>query len=179
MAEEKGPRPTHELKILDQETGDTARIGVAWERDTGFSIKLNPGVVLSYDGMKGKLLSLFRIRSEEEWRALAKSPPARPASPKPTVSQFRKENPNYVRKVHYAPFTKDDCVNRALGRAKVSDNPDEVTCRVCVHFIKHPNAGRLPGGLQAANRERTDGREGREEEGVRGDSAGEAKGDRQ
>lgn len=154
VEEKKGLKPTYELKILDQETGDTARIGVAWERESGFSIKLNPGVVLSYDGMKGKILSLFKIRTEEEWRAFNRSTAA---SVEPPPTKWRKENPGYVRKVHYGPFTKDECANRALGKAKTTDDPGEVTCRVCNFFVKNPNASRTPQGLKAINERAEDG----------------------
>ena len=146
MAEEKGPRPSHELKVLDLETNDTARVGVAWERDTGFSIKLNPGVVLSYDSMKGKILSLFKIRTEEEWKARATV--GLPEAPKPV--SFKKQNPDYVRKVHFGPHTARECGSRILGRASVSDDPEKVTCRVCSYWLKHPNAAQVPAFLKEA-----------------------------
>lgn len=149
MAEEKGPRPSHELKVLDLETNDTARVGVAWERDTGFSIKLNPGVVLSYDSMKGKILSLFKIRTEEEWKAHVHAVPALPVT-SGSPAKFKKQNPDYVRKVHFGPHTARECGSRVLGRASVSDDPEKVTCRVCSYWLKHPNAAQVPAFLKEA-----------------------------
>jgi hypothetical protein len=66
-----GRKPTHELKVKDTETGDTCRVAVAWfnEEDGSFGIKLQPCTVLTYDSMKGKVLTLFPIKTDAEWAA--------------------------------------------------------------------------------------------------------------
>lgn len=46
-------QPTHNLGLMDKSTGDRGMLGVAWLQANGeVSIKLNPGVVLSYETMK-------------------------------------------------------------------------------------------------------------------------------
>ena len=63
-----GKRPTHELKVKDTETGDSGKIGVAWANDDGsFSIRLEPCTVISYEAMRGKVMTLFPIKTEKEW----------------------------------------------------------------------------------------------------------------
>ena len=49
----KAFRPTHELVMVNKLTKNRARVGVAWPAEgtgsePGFSIMLNPGVVLSH-----------------------------------------------------------------------------------------------------------------------------------
>jgi hypothetical protein len=136
MTEDPKPnRPTHELKILDIESRDTSQVGVAWLRDDdAISIKLNPGVVLSYDTMKGKALTLFRLRTKEEWDA-------HHASRKQQSDQSRQEYPLYVRKVHYSPFTKKECLNRTLGKPDLTDNPSNVTCGRCKRVLQLQGKG--------------------------------------
>ena len=63
-------KPTHDLSVKDNETGDYAKIGVAWLNEDGhISIKLHPCVVISYEGLKGKLLTLFPCKTDKEWAA--------------------------------------------------------------------------------------------------------------
>jgi hypothetical protein len=66
----KSVKPTHDLKVKDLETEDHGKVGVAWfdEENGWFSIKLSPGVSLTYESMKGKALTLFPKRTEEEWK---------------------------------------------------------------------------------------------------------------
>ncbi len=152
MSEEsKGPRPTHELKLLDIESGDTAVVGVAWAREQGFiSVKLNPGVVLSYDNLKGKALTLFKAKTQEEWDAFhaARTSPAR--SPRSRSGYdgnggtWRENNPAYVRKVHYSQATKQQCPNRDKGRPELSDDPAKVTCRLCKTIAQGASVTQLP-----------------------------------
>ena len=136
----KGTRPTHELKILDMETEDTAQVGVAWARDNGFiSIKLNPGVTLSYDNMKGKVLTLFKARTPEEWEAIRTSRQAtEPQGPLTRKSGYdgnggtwKDNHPQYVRKVHFFSATRSQCPQRTMGKPELSDDPSKVTCKKC------------------------------------------------
>jgi hypothetical protein len=126
--EEKGPRPTHELKLLDIETGDNGLVGVAWLRKGDFlSIKLNPGVVLSYESLQGKALTLFKVRSQEEWDAIkaAKRQPS-----------FQKEEyPPYIRKIHLTAATAHQCPNRVKAKAELTDDPSKVTCGKCKKIL--------------------------------------------
>lgn len=63
-------KPTHELKAKDVETGDYGKIGVGWMNEDGsVSIKLSPCVTVSYDNLKGKVLTLFPILTDAEWAA--------------------------------------------------------------------------------------------------------------
>ncbi|MCK5642736.1 MAG: hypothetical protein KAJ19_18145 [Gammaproteobacteria bacterium] len=60
-----GP-PTHSLGLMDKETGDRGTIGSAWETEHGsFNIKLNPGVVLTYDMLKGNTMTLRLFKRDE------------------------------------------------------------------------------------------------------------------
>jgi hypothetical protein len=133
----KGTRPTHELKLLDMETEDTAQVGVAWARDGGYvSIKLNPGVTLSYDNMKGKVLTLFKARTKEEWEEWLASRQSQPqGTPKVGYDgeggNWKKSHPDYVRKVHFTPATRQQCAQRAMGKPELSDDPSKVTCKRC------------------------------------------------
>jgi hypothetical protein len=57
--------PTFRLKVKDQDTGATAEVGAGWLNDDGtINVKLNPCVVLSYDNLKGKYLTLFVVGSQ-------------------------------------------------------------------------------------------------------------------
>lgn len=64
-----GTKPTHELKVKTED-GDYATVGVAWLSKEGWiSMKLNPCVVLSYETLKDKTLTLFPVKTKEEWAA--------------------------------------------------------------------------------------------------------------
>lgn len=62
-------KPTHELVVKDVETGDYGKIGVGWmdDKDGYVSIKLNPCVVVSYESLRDKVLTLFPIKTDKEW----------------------------------------------------------------------------------------------------------------
>jgi hypothetical protein len=63
-------KPTHELKVRDDETGDWAKVGVGWISPEGWvTLKLSPCSVLSYETMKNKSLTLFPIKTDKEWAA--------------------------------------------------------------------------------------------------------------
>lgn len=63
-------KPTHELSVRDDETGDYAKIGVGWQSKEGWiSIRLNPCTAVTYESLKGKSLTLFPMKSKEEWAA--------------------------------------------------------------------------------------------------------------
>jgi len=65
-----GVKPTHELVVRDDETGDYGKIGVGWQnKEGGISIRLNPCSVVTYDSLKGKTLTLFPVKTKEEWAA--------------------------------------------------------------------------------------------------------------
>lgn len=52
--------PTHRLLLKDKDTGDYGEIGAGWQCDDGYiAIKLYPGVLLDYERMGNKLLTLF------------------------------------------------------------------------------------------------------------------------
>jgi hypothetical protein len=64
-------KPTHELSVKDTTSADRGKIGVGWLHDDGsMTVKLNPCVTISYDNLRGKVLTLFPIRSEEEWKKI-------------------------------------------------------------------------------------------------------------
>lgn len=139
MSEELKPsRPTHELKLLDTSSGDTAIVGVAWAKENGtISLKLNPGVVLSYDNLKGKYLTLFRTRTEEEWAAHHAAKKKREEEDRQNPSQpekypsWKEKYPDYVRKIHWNYATRRECPNRSMGHPEVSDDAEAVTCGKC------------------------------------------------
>ncbi len=63
----KPTKPSHSLGLMDKETGERGTIGAAWVNDDGcFTIKLNPGVVLSYEQMKGGAMTLRLFPRGEE-----------------------------------------------------------------------------------------------------------------
>lgn len=137
MSEENTNRPTHELKLLDTDTGDTGVVGVAWLRTDGHvSIKLNPGVVLSYDDLKGKYLTLFRVKTQAEWDAIR------------TERSGRRQDqgyPEYVPKIHFHSATRSDCPNRVRVRLnQVTDDPAKVTCAKCRRAIPGAPAPVVP-----------------------------------
>ena len=131
MSEENNNRPTHELKLLDVDTGDTGVVGVAWQRADGHtSIKLNPGVVLSYDNMKGKYLTLFKVKTQAEWDAIHAE-----------RDQRRQDQgyPEYVPKIHFNSATRSDCPNRTRARAEqITNDPAKVTCGKCRRVVPAP-----------------------------------------
>lgn len=136
-------RPTHEIKILDIDSGDSAQVAVVWYRPEKdyFSIKLNPGVVLSYDNMKGKALTMFRARTPEEAAAARlqaqAAQVAAQSTPVPaTIKTWGANHPEYVRKVHYAPLGKHQCANRHKGKANLTEDTTKVTCRNCLFAIE-------------------------------------------
>ena len=54
--------PTHRLKILDKENGNTNIIGAGWKNHDGsISITIAPGIALDYDSCKNKVITLFPI----------------------------------------------------------------------------------------------------------------------
>lgn len=74
----KATRPSHRLSVKDTDTGSVAEIGAAWLNEDGsFSVKLNPCVVISYDGLKGKYLSLFPVLEEGEEKKVKETAAAR------------------------------------------------------------------------------------------------------
>jgi len=128
--------------LLDKDSQDTAKVGVAWKRDNGsISLRLNIGVVLSYDNMKGKLLTLFPIRTPEEWEAFHAQ--RKPQQPK------NNGYPLYVRKVHFAPATRSECPNRAKAKSEITNDPSKVTCRLC-REIAYPKDEEIPFTLPTA-----------------------------
>lgn len=59
-------RPTHRLRIKDNETGATGTIGAGWANGDGsVSVKLDPGCSVTYESLKGKVLTLFPIGKDE------------------------------------------------------------------------------------------------------------------
>jgi hypothetical protein len=56
-----GAKPTHQLKVRDKVTGETAVVGVGWLGEGGDSvfIKLNAHVVLNEVLLRGSTLTLF------------------------------------------------------------------------------------------------------------------------
>ncbi len=142
-------RPTHELKLLDPDSGDTSLVGVAWEREGRYSIKLNVGVVLSYDSVKGKYLTLFKARTPEEWQAYHNQKRAfhQPSGlPSQKTTGYRAQYPDYVRKVHFQNATRSECPNRFMGKPSLSDDPATITCGKCKKVIKRQPVTELPVG---------------------------------
>jgi hypothetical protein len=138
MSEEPKNRPTHELKLLDVDSGDTSLVGVAWAKENGtISVKLNPGVVLSYDNLKGKYLTLFKTRTKEEWDAFHAERRRQQEQPRSAPGydgnggNWKKNHPEYVRKVHFTAATKKDCSSRWRGLPQLSDDPAKITCTLC------------------------------------------------
>jgi hypothetical protein len=144
MSEEpKSNKPTHELKLLDTDSGDTSIVGVAWAKENGtVSLKLNPGVVLSYDNLKGKFLTLFRVRSKEEWDVYHEEKRQREkaeAEGKPDyvgVKNWKKDHPEYIRKIHWNYSTRRECPSRSLGHPEVTEDSKAVTCGKCKKVIQ-------------------------------------------
>lgn len=62
----KPARPTHRLRIKDNETGATGTIGAGWVNEDGsVSVRLDPGCSVTYESLKGKVLTLFPIGKDE------------------------------------------------------------------------------------------------------------------
>jgi len=60
-------KPTHRFKILDKDNEWRAEVGVGWQNEDGsISIKLNPGIVLDYEKLHNKVLTLFVERNNHE-----------------------------------------------------------------------------------------------------------------
>ena len=58
-------KPTHTLRIMDKASSHKGSIGVGWENEDGsITISLSPCTMLTYDGLKGKVLTLFPIKAE-------------------------------------------------------------------------------------------------------------------
>jgi hypothetical protein len=59
-------KPTHRLRVKDNATGATGTVGAGWANPDGsVSVHLDPGCALSYDTLKGKVLTLFPIERSE------------------------------------------------------------------------------------------------------------------
>jgi hypothetical protein len=148
------PKPTHELKIRDPESDEVAVIGRAWFRsDNGsIAIRLIPGVMLTFDNMKRKQLALFPIK--EVVRPVAVAPvtsvvqPSKPPDMQ-TPTQWKKEHPDYVRKVHYHFASRSQCPNRVRGKPQVTEDVTKVTCILCKEVADRMT--RQPAGAPTTN----------------------------
>jgi hypothetical protein len=151
--EPKPSKPTHELKIRDPESDEVAVIGRAWYRsDNGtIAIRLIPGVMLTFDNMKRKQLALFPIK--EEVRPVAVAPAAPAVSTKPpdmqNPTQWKKEHPEYIRKVHFFFSSRSQCPNRVRGKPEVTEEPSKVTCILCKEVAERMS--RQPAGIPSTN----------------------------
>lgn len=58
------PRPTHVLSVIERDTKNTCKIGVAWQRDDGsFHIRLSPCTTISWGD--DVIISLFPVSRRE------------------------------------------------------------------------------------------------------------------
>jgi hypothetical protein len=140
--EKRDNRPTHELKLLDTDSGDTSVVGVAWAKENGtISVKLNPGVVLSYDNLKGKFLTLFKTRTKEEWDAYHAEKRRKQEAEKDGkpdyqgVKTWKEQHPEYIRKTHWRFATSKQCPSIKLGNPDFADDIASVTCGKCKNAI--------------------------------------------
>lgn len=61
MPRRANPRPTHRLTMKPKEGGHACVIGVAWLAGSGFSIRLNPGTVISHRDQEDYFFGLFPV----------------------------------------------------------------------------------------------------------------------
>ena len=72
----KPKKPSHNLGLMDPETGARGVIGAAWEDSHGgFTIKLNPGVTLTYETLVHMKLRLFSRDRDIESVTVTSEPP--------------------------------------------------------------------------------------------------------
>ena len=58
-------KPTHRLKILDKTNDNRGIVGAGWENEDGsITIVLEPAVVLNYENLKDKVLTLFPVNRD-------------------------------------------------------------------------------------------------------------------